>query len=274
MRKIAFIIMLAVLAACTPQKLVIVQIADAQLGFMGSERAKAEQNPELANDLSYEVEYLKKAIEVVNGLKPDAVVFTGDQVHRAKNEDQWTTLLQTIAAIDPSVKQLHIPGNHDYIIKKNKIVDTSDYEKYFAEDRFVFSKNGVKLVGINSNLIKYDDSLETAQKEWIAKAVAKDKANEVTILFSHHPFFLNEIGEEDGYFQIQQAKRQEYFDLFVEKGVNALYAGHLHNCAGGNAYDIPVTTTTSIAYQIGESQPSIRIITVENGKVTDELRSL
>lgn len=274
MKKIAFIIMLAVLAACTPQKLVIVQIADAQLGFMGSERAKAEQNPELANDLSYEVEYLKKAIEVVNGLKPDAVVFTGDQVHRAKNEDQWTTFLQTIAAIDPAVKQLHIPGNHDYIIKKNKIVDTSDYEKYFAEDRFVFSKNGVKLVGINSNLIKYDDSLETAQKEWIAKAVAKDKANEVTILFSHHPFFLSEIEEEDGYFQIQQAKRQEYFDLFVEKGVNALYAGHLHNCAGGNAYDIPVTTTTSIAYQIGESQPSIRIITVENGKVTDELRAL
>ena len=58
MRKIAFILMLALLAACTPQKLVIVQIADAQLGFMGSERAKTEQNPELANDLSYEVEYL------------------------------------------------------------------------------------------------------------------------------------------------------------------------------------------------------------------------
>ena len=274
MRKIAFIVILALLAACTPQKLVVVQIADAQLGFMGSERAKSEENPELANDLSYEVEYLKKAIEVVNELKPDAVVFTGDQVHRAKNEDQWITFLQTIATIDPAVKQLHIPGNHDYIIKKNKIVDTSDYEKHFAEDRFIFTKNGVKLVGINSNLIKYDDSLETAQKEWIAKAVAKDKADEITLLFSHHPFFLNEIGEEDGYFQIQQAKRQEYFDLFVEKGVDALYAGHLHNCAGGNAYDIPVTTTTSIAYQIGESQPSIRIITVEDGTVTDELRAL
>ena len=40
MRKIAFIVILALLAACTPQKLVVVQIADAQLGFMGSERAK------------------------------------------------------------------------------------------------------------------------------------------------------------------------------------------------------------------------------------------
>lgn len=274
MKKIAFILMLAVLAACTPQKLVVVQIADAQLGFMGSERAKAEQNPELANDLSYEVEYLKKAIAVVNELKPDAVVFTGDQVHRAKNDDQWNTFIQTIQTIDPAVKQLHIPGNHDFIIKKNRIVDASDYAKHFAEDRFVFTKNGVKLVGINSNLIKYNDSLENAQKEWIAKAVAKDKAKEITILFSHHPFFLYEIVEEDGYFQIQQAKRQEYFDLFVEKGVDALYAGHLHNCARGNAYDIPVTTTTSVAYQIGASQPSIRIITVKHGKVTDELRAL
>lgn len=273
MKKFAFIIMLAVLAACAPEKMVIVQIADAQLGFMGGERAKTE-GKEWADDLSYEVEYLKKAIEVVNDIKPDAVVFTGDQVHRAKNENQWNTFIETISAIDKSVACLHIPGNHDFIVKKNKIVDTEDYFKHFPEDRFTYRGKGVNLVGINSNLIKYDDSLETAQKEWIRKAAAKEKADEVTILFSHHPFFLNEIGEEDGYFQIQQAKREEYFNLFVEMGVNALYAGHLHNCAGGQAYDIPVTTTTSVAYQIGESQPSIRIITVENGKITDELRAL
>ena len=34
MKKFAFIIMLAVLAACAPEKMVIVQIADAQLGFI------------------------------------------------------------------------------------------------------------------------------------------------------------------------------------------------------------------------------------------------
>ena len=46
--------MLAVLAACAPEKMVVVQIADAQLGFMGGERAKTE-GAEWADDLSYEV---------------------------------------------------------------------------------------------------------------------------------------------------------------------------------------------------------------------------
>ena len=96
----------------------------------------------------------------------------------------------------------------------------------------------------------------------------------MTILFSHQPFFLNDKAEEDGYFQIQQAKRQAYFDLFTEKKVDALYAGHLHNSAEGVAAGIPVKTTTSVAYQIGDSKPSIRIITVVDGKVSDELRTL
>lgn len=273
MKKLAFFILLAVMTACTPQKLVIVQVADAQLGFMGGERAKTE-GPELADDLTYEVEYLKKAIEVINDIKPDAVVFTGDQVHRAKKDAQWDTFIETISAIDKSVTCLHIPGNHDLIIKKNKIVDSSDYKKRFPEDRFIYKNKGVTLVGINSNLIKYDDSLETAQKDWISKAITKENEDEVTILFSHHPFFLNDIAEEDGYFQIQQAKRQAYFDLFTEKKVDALYAGHLHNSAEGVAAGIPVRTTTSVAYQIGDSKPSIRIITVEDGKVSDELRTL
>lgn len=273
MKKFAFFIMLAFLAACTQEKVVIVQVADAQLGFMGGERAKTE-GPELADDLTYEVEYLKKAIEVINELKPDAVVFTGDQVHRAKKDAQWDTFIETISAIDTSVTCLHIPGNHDLTIQKNKIVDSSDYLKRFPEDRFVFKKNGVTLVGINSNLIKYNDSLEEAQTEWIRQAITKDKRRDVTILFSHHPFFLSDITEEDGYFQIQQAKRQAYFDLFTEKKVDALYAGHLHNSAEGEAAGIPVKTTTSVAYQIGASQPSIRIITVEKGQVSDELRTL
>jgi hypothetical protein len=82
------------------------------------------------------------------------------------------------------------------------------------------------------------------------------------------------IAEEDGYFQIQKSKRQEYIGMFTEADVDALYTGHLHNNSQG-AYDaLPVTTTTSVAFQIGPSQPSIRVITVQDGKLTDELKPL
>ena len=42
----------------------------------------------------------------------------------------------------------------------------------------------------------------------------------------------------------------------------------------GSYEGIPVTTTTSVAFQIGPAQPSIRVITVQNGMVSDEVLNL
>lgn len=271
MKKIAFVLAAALLLSCTPKKFTVVQIADAQLGFNAAE-VSAREGTEYVNDLTFEVEYLKKAVEAVNALKPDAVVFTGDQVHRSFDKEQWEILAASVAEIDSAVRQFHIPGNHDVVIS-DKGVDCSDYLAHYPEDRFVYRQNGVLMVGLNSNLIKYNDSLENAQKEWLKAVLAKEKG-EVSIIFSHHPFFLNDIKEEDGYFQIQKAKRPEYFEIFKNAGVNALYAGHLHDIAEGEYEGIPVKTMTSVAYQLGEAKPGIRVITVENGILTDEVHPL
>jgi 3',5'-cyclic AMP phosphodiesterase CpdA len=210
---------------------------------------------------------------MVNEIRPDAVVFTGDQVHRCHDAEQWDTFAEVIAGIDPSVTVLHLPGNHDVVISEGN-VDLTPFTDRYVNDRFVHTERGVRMVGINSNLIKYDDQLEHAQMEWMKDVLTKDSEDEVTLVFSHHPFFLQEIAEEDGYFQIQKSKRQEYIGMFTEADVDALYAGHLHNNSQG-AYDaLPVTTTTSVAFQIGPSQPSIRVITVQDGKLTDELKPL
>ena len=74
--------------------------------------------------------------------------------------------------------------------------------------------------------------------------------------------------------QIQKAKRQDYFNICTTLGVNALYAGHLHNNSEGSYEGLPVSTTTSVAFQIGPAQPSIRVIKVQNGMVSDELLNL
>ena len=273
MKRILFaLIVLAAVISCKDRPYVVIQVADAQLGFDAAVRGQAP-GAEYVNDLSYEVALLQKAVAAVNATKPDAVVFTGDQVNLPADEEQWNVFNEAVSGIDHAISTLHIPGNHDVFISEGQ-VDVTPFTSRYGTDRFVYQNRKVCLVGINSNLIKYNDPREEEQYEWIRSVLDKAAVGAVKVIFCHHPFFLKDIEEEDGYFQIQQAKRQEYFDIFVEKGVDALYAGHLHNCAGGNAYDIPVTTTTSVAYQIGESQPSIRIITVEDGKVTDELRAL
>lgn len=271
MKRILAIAALALLLwSCADRPYVIVQIADAQLGFTASDRQQREGG-EYVNDLTYEVDCLRKAVQLVNEIMPDAVVFTGDQVNLSADAEQWDSFAEVIAAIDPAVKVFHIPGNHDVVISEG-MVDNAPFTQRYGDDRFFHSERGVRLVGVNSNLIKYNDPQEEAQIRWMKEVLAKEAANEVSILFSHHPFFLNEINEEDGYFQIQKSKRQEYFDLCTELDVDALYAGHLHNNSEGDYNGLPVRTTTSVAFQIGPQQPSIRIITVQEGTVCDELR--
>ena len=271
-RLLAVIFTAALLLSCADKPYVIIQIADAQLGFTAADKSQKD-GTEYVNDLTYEVDCLTKAVAMVNDIRPDAVVFTGDQVNRYNDAEQWDSFAQVITAIDPSIKVFHLPGNHDVIISEGK-VDSSPFTDRYAADRFLHIERGVRMVGINSNLIKYNDLLEDEQVEWMKESLTKDTPDEVSILFSHHPFFLKNIEEEDGYFQIQKAKRHDYFNICTDLGVNALYAGHLHNDSVGSYEDIPVTTTTSVAFQIGPAQPSIRVITVQNGMVSDEVLNL
>ena len=269
---VSFLISFFALVSCAERPYVIVQIADAQFGFTAADKSQKE-GTEYVNDLTYEIDCLTTAVSMVNEIQPDAVVFTGDQVNRYYDAEQWDAFAKVISEIDPSIKVFHIPGNHDVIISEGN-VDSTPFTDRYGSDRFLHIEGGVRMVGINSNLIKYNDPREDGLVEWMKESLTKDSTDEVSILFSHHPFFLKDIEEEDGYFQIQKAKRQDYFNICTVLGVNALYAGHLHNDSEGSYEGIPVTTTTSVAFQIGPAQPSIRVITVQNGMVSDEVLNL
>ena len=91
------------------------------------------------------------------------------------------------------------------------------------------------------------------------------------MVFGHHPFFCENIDEDDTHVQITKSKRQQYFEYFKSKGVDAVFAGHLHDNSAGEYAGIPMLTTTSSGYQLGSGPASIRVITVENGHMSEEL---
>ena len=250
---------------------VIVQVADPQLGF-DAEVKTGKPGSVYVDDLTYEVEYLQKAVLEINRMKPDAVVFTGDNVHRTTNEHQWYTWLSIIGRINSDIKTFFVPGNHD-VIAKEGLVDIAPFAVYVGEERFVYKERGVNLVGLNTNLIKFNDPREQEQFDWLKKALKKNKKSDVTLVFGHHPFFKENIDEADGS-HIQQAKRHTYFDLFKSMEVGAVYAGHLHDSREGEYEGIHMRTLTSAAYQLGDDQPSIRIITVSRKGIGDEIRLL
>lgn len=269
MKRIFFsVLVLAALISCKNESFVLIQIADAQLGFDASVKAQAP-GAEYVNDLSYEVGFLQKAVAAVNEKRPDAVVFTGDQVNLPADQDQWDVLNEVISEMDPSVTALHIPGNHDVFISAGK-VDSTPFTNRYGADRFVYENKKVCAVGINSNLIKYNDPREEEQFEWMKSVLDQADEGAVKLIFCHHPFFLKDIEEDDGYFQIQKSKRKKYFDMFLEKGVDAVYAGHLHDSSEGEYMGIQMKTATSVGYQLGEAEPSYRYIVIKDGAVVQD----
>ena len=270
MKKFLLLLALFAVISCCPKTVTIIQIADSQLGFDAAVKGQ-EPGATYVNDLSFELGFLNKAVQEVNRVMPDVVVFTGDQINLPLDPEQRAAFCEAVAGIDKSVKVIFLPGNHDVIVGENS-VDSTPFTSLFGEDRFVHRIDGVTLMGLNSNLIKYNDPSEEEQIQWIGDELSKTDPEEVKIVFAHHPFFIEDIDEADSYFPIQQSKRRTYFDLFAEHGVDAVYAGHCHESSLGEYNGIPMKTTTSAAYQLGESKASIRVITVTDGKsVQDEL---
>ena len=254
---IGAVILLAA-ASCSPKTFSIVQIADAQLGFDAAVKGQ-EPGATYVNDLTYEKECFERAAESISGLKPEMIVFTGDQIHRPLDQEQWDAFgeLLTLLPADALVK--HLPGNHDVLISEGK-VDNTPFTSRYGEDRFVYQKGKFCIIGINSSLIKHNDPREEEQYEWLKTTLEEAGGNTIKVIFCHHPFFVSDIDEEDGHVAIAKDKRKKYFDLFVENGVSAVYAGHLHHSAEGEYRGVAMKTATSVGYQLGEDKASYRLI--------------
>ena len=101
-----------------------------------------KEGTEYVNDLTFEIECLKATVAKVNELKPDMVVFTGDQGHLPYDKEQWDAFVLGISDIDPSIEQYHLPGNHDHILKDGT-ADPQDFIARFGSDRFAVKKGNV-----------------------------------------------------------------------------------------------------------------------------------
>lgn len=267
-----FLIVALAIVGCARKPYVIVQIADAQLGFTAADESH-RNGTKYVNDLTFEVECLKKAVALVNEIKPDAVVFSGDQVHRTWIVEQWETFGNLISELDPSIKVFHVPGNHDVAFEGDR-VDSTPFTDRYGPDRFCHNERGVKLVGINTNLIRFSDSLETAQADWMREVLRKDSPEEVTIVFGHHPFFIGDIDEDEDLYPGAKEKRHFYFDLFSQMGVDAMYGGHHHSTHAAEYNGVQMKTTTAVGVQLGPDRSAVRVITVRDGRISDEIVEL
>jgi len=231
-------------------KFTFVQLTDIQMGMI----AKNANSDE-------EIRLYTLAVEQINKLKPDFVVITGDFVNQRTDTNQIKSFKYITSLINKRIQVYLIPGNHD--VGSKPTTETMDfYFSNYPTDKFSFTRRNVQLIGMNSSLINSGIAAESDQLEWLKKVLSEKSNATRRIVFTHHPFFIDNISEKDSYANIPQPKRQEYMELLKARGVVKIFAGHYHNNAIAQYNGIEMITTSAVGKQLGKVKSGFRVVTV------------
>jgi 3',5'-cyclic AMP phosphodiesterase CpdA len=164
--------------------------------------------------------------------------------------------------INKKIPVWYVPGNHDI----GQSPTRTDIEKFAADyghDRFSFKHKESTFIGINSCIIKSGNATEEElQMKWLTTELDKAGTSNHILVFTHYPFFINTPDEAETYSNLSPAKRDTYFTLFNQKGVEAVFAGHLHNNGAGKSGNVEMITTNAVAKSNGKGPSGIRVIKV------------
>lgn len=238
------------------------QLSDPQFGFMDNNKS-----------ISAETEAMNKAVTAINQLKPPFVVITGDFVNNSKSKEQIAAYKSMIAQIDSSVKVYMIPGNHD--IGKVSRSSIDNYKKNYGETHFSFRYGDCAFIGIDSNIIKEaDKEREEVQFKWLEQELQKTKDARFKFVFTHCSVFLKRMDEPVNYSNFSLPMREKYVRLFQKYGVNAIFAGHLHNNAYGKVGNMEMITIGPVGKVLGTGYQGMNLVKVYPDRFISEFIAL
>ena len=238
------------------------QLSDPQFGFIDNNKS-----------ISAETEAMNKAVTAINQLKPPFVVITGDFVNNSKSKEQIAAYKSMIAQIDSSVKVYMIPGNHD--IGKVSRASIDNYKKNYGETHFSFRYGDCAFIGIDSNIIKEEDKeREEVQFKWLQQELQKTKDARFKFVFTHCSVFLKRMDEPVNYSNFSLPMREKYVRLFQKYGVNAIFAGHLHNNAYGKVGNMEMITIGPVGKVLGTGYQGMNLVKVYPDRFISEFIAL
>ncbi len=238
------------------------QLSDPQFGFIDNNKS-----------ISAETEAMNKAVAAINQLKPPFVVITGDFVNNSKSKEQIAAYKSMIAQIDSSVKVYMIPGNHD--IGKVSRASIDNYKKNYGETHFSFRYGDCAFIGIDSNIIKEEDKeREEVQFKWLEQELQKTKDVRFKFVFTHCSVFLKRMDEPVNYSNFSLPMREKYVRLFQKYGVNAIFAGHLHNNAYGKVGNMEMITIGPVGKVLGTGYQGMNLVKVYPDRFISEFIAL
>jgi 3',5'-cyclic AMP phosphodiesterase CpdA len=180
---------------------------------------------------------LKRAVEMINARRPDAVILSGDIGENPRAWDEAKSILKKLKS-----PLYYVPGNHD--------VHSSDVERYrsaFGKDYYDFEVKNVRFVVIDSQLLgNYDvfgakipeplpATTEEESEHMLAWAnglgeKAEKRAGGVVIGVQHIPVFHDGgFPDPKPYWVISEPYRSREMKALRELGIKHMLVGHWHN---------------------------------------------
>jgi serine/threonine-protein phosphatase CPPED1 len=213
-----------------------------------------------------ETQNFEKAIAAANRLKPAFVIVCGDLVNRTGDAAQIAEYKRITSTLDPSVPLYNVAGNHD-VGNAPTAESLAEYRKNFGRDYYTFQYRNLYGIVLNSSLV-FDSSKapqEAAKQDaWLRATLegTKKLKNKNIVVFEHIPWFINDLNEKNGYFNIPIETRNAYIGLLKKYDVKYVFAGHLHKNAIGTDGNLTIVTTGPIGKPLGKEPSGFRIVTV------------
>ena len=221
----------------TRSRLRIAHMTDPQFGF-GPGKTPAQK---YAADLAR----FEREIEIVNAMKPDLALITGDLTNNYNDvAKDWPRLLKMF-----TMPLAVAPGNHDM---GNEMTKADRYLSVFGYDYKTFDVKGWRIIVGNTQFWRKTPLMdEKARYEaWLKEECCKAKSLGGRVLFAGHiPPFADNANEKDSYENHPKAGRSARMDMYLAAGARFFLAGHTHRYIAHGWKELtilnPETTSTN-----------------------------
>jgi Predicted phosphohydrolases len=196
------------------------------------------------------------------GVRPDAIVFTGDLTDLGEPE-AYAALR---AEVEPFATRLGAPlvwvaGNHDERpALRSALLDGEPTQEPVTG---VWDLGGLRLVALDSTVPGWHHGdIDPAQREWL-RGILATSAPRGTILALHHPPLPSHIP----FFDILELRHQaEFAEVISGSDVRAILAGHLHYSTSGTFAGIPVSVASATCYTMNLQRPPEEVNGMDAGQ--------
>ena len=196
------------------------------------------------------------------GVRPDAIVFTGDLTDLGEPE-AYAALR---AEVEPFAARLGAPlvwvaGNHDERpALRAALLGAAPTEEPVTG---VWDLDGLRLIALDSTVPGWHHGdLDPGQLEWL-RGVLAEPAPLGTILALHHPPLPSHIP----FFDILELRHQDALaGVLAGTDVRAILAGHLHYSTSGTFAGVPVSVASATCYTMNLQRPPAEVNGMDAGQ--------